>query len=107
MYIVFTASFFEFIVAQSPQSVKGTLIGLYYTIRFGLAGLFTIDEDQAFSKYPTRSGAFSCVTAHYLEVTLLALLSLIIFTIIACKYKLCERDEVVNVHIFAEDYYSK
>lgn len=108
VYIVFTASLFEFIIAQSPQSMKGTLIGLYYTIRFGLAGLFSIVEDQAFSKYPpTGRGALNCVTAYYLEVTLLALPSLIIFTIVAWKYKLRERDEVVNVHIFAEEYYSK
>ena len=27
------------------------------------------------------------------------------YCIVACKYKLRERDEVVNVHIFAEEYY--
>ena len=27
------------------------------------------------------------------------------FSIVACKYRLRERDEVVNVHIFAEEYY--
>ena len=27
------------------------------------------------------------------------------YCIVACKYKLRERDEVVNVHVFAEMYY--
>ena len=27
------------------------------------------------------------------------------FSIVACKYRLRERDEVVNVHIFAEECY--
>ena len=29
------------------------------------------------------------------------------YCIVAYKYKLRERDEVVNVHIFAEEYYGK
>ena len=27
------------------------------------------------------------------------------FSIVTCKYKLRERDEVVSVHIFAKEYY--
>jgi peptide/histidine transporter 3/4 len=107
-YIVFTISLFEFIIAQSPQTMKGILIGLFYTLRFGLVGLFLLAEYHAFSdKYPAHGYVLNCVTAHYLEITLIGLLSLFVFTIVACKYKLRERDEVVNVHIFAEDYYSK
>jgi hypothetical protein len=47
----------------------------------------------------------NCATAHYLEITLIGLLSVFVYTVVACKYKLRERDEVVNVHIFAEEYY--
>ena len=106
-YVVLTVSLFEFIIAQSPQSMKGTLIGLYYMIRFGLAGFFVLVEYRAFDKYPTQGHALNCGTAYYFEITLLATLSLIIYIIVAYKYKLRERDEVVNVHIFAEEYYTK
>ena len=106
-YIIFTISLFEFIIAQSPQTMKGILIGLYYTLRFGLVGSFLLAEYHAFDKYPTNSSVLSCATAHYLEITLIALLSLFIYTIVAYKYKPREKDEVVNVHIFAEEYYSK
>ena len=37
-------------------------------------------------------------------VAVIALVSGIVFSIVACKYRLRERDEVVNVHIFAEEY---
>ena len=106
-YTVFTVSFFEFIIAQSPQTMKGILIGLFYTLRYGLVGLYLLAEYYAFHKYPAHGYVLNCATAHYLEITLIGLLSLLIFTIIACKYKLRERDEVVNVHIFAEEYYTK
>ena len=106
-YIIFTISLFELIIAQSPQTMKGILIGLYYTLRFGLAGLFILVEYHAFGKYPTHGYLLSCATAHYLEITLIGLLSLLIYTIVAYKYKPRERDEVVNVHMFAEEYYTK
>ena len=107
-YILLTISLFEFIIAQSPQTMKGMLIGLYYTLCFGLAGLFLLAEYNVYMKYyPVHNNALSCPTAHYLEVTLIGLLSLLVYTIVAYKYKPRERDEIVNVHIFAEEYYSK
>ena len=41
----------------------------------------------------------------YAVVAVIILVSGIVFSIVACKYRLRERDEVVNVHIFAEEYY--
>ena len=40
-------------------------------------------------------------------VTFITVVSFIMhmFSLVVCKYKLRERDEVVNVHIFAENYY--
>ena len=95
-YIIFTISLFEFIIAQSPQNMKGILIGFYYTLRFGLVGLFLLAEYHAFEYYPAHNYVLNCATAHYLEITVIGLLSLFIYTIVACKYKLRERDEVVN-----------
>lgn len=106
-YIVLTVSLFEFIIAQSPNTIKGMLIGLYYALHYGVGGVLFLLEDYAFRKYPTHGYALSCGIAYSAEMTLLALLSLIIYTVVACRYKLRERDEVVNVHIFAEEYYTK
>ena len=107
-YIVLTISLFEFIIAQSPQTMKGMLIGLYYTFRFGLAGLFVLADYHVFKRYyPTRNNVLSCPTTHFVVVTFIGILSLLVYTIVAYKYKPRERDEVVNVHIFAEEYYTK
>ena len=106
-YIILTISFFEFLIAQSPQSVKGILIGMYYTTRYGLGGLFTLVDWKVFSSYLFSSHKLSCGLLYYSMTMGVALISLITFTVVAYKYKLRERDEVVNVHIFAEEYYSK
>jgi peptide/histidine transporter 3/4 len=106
-YTILIISLFEFIIAQSPQSMKGMLIGLYYSLRYGLTGLLILIQSYTLEKYIMHSRVLNCATAHYLEITLIGLLSLFVFTIVACKYKFRERDEVVNVHIFAEEYYTK
>ena len=107
-YIVLTVSLFEFLIAQSPGSMKGMLIGFYYTFRFGLAGLFLLADYHVFKRYyPTHNNVLSCPTAHFMEVIFIGVLSLLVYTIVACKYKPRERDEIVNVHIFAEEYYTK
>ena len=100
-YFVLTVSLFEFIIAQSPHAMKGILIGFFYAIRFGVAGLLGLIEDYALKKLPTgTSGTIGSVV-----IIVIALVSFIAFSVVACKYKLRERDEVVNVHIFAEEYY--
>ena len=105
-YMIFTISLFEFIIAQSPHSMKGLLIGLYYIIRFGLAGILAIVLYSSFKRYPAYNNySLSCGTAYFIVITTVALLSLISYTIVACKYKLRERDEVINFHAFAEKYY--
>ena len=43
-YIVLTVSLLEFFIAQSPHTMKGILIGFYYVIRYGVAGLLTLIE---------------------------------------------------------------
>ena len=82
------------------------LIGLYYSIRFGIGGCFTAINRYAFN-FSTSGHLISCGTANYIMITAISLLSLVAFTIVARQYKLRERDEVVNVHLFAEEYYTK
>ena len=102
-YIVLTVSLLEFIIAQSPHSMKGILIGFFYAIRYGMAGLVALIQQLPCTHLHS---AISCSgTVNYAVITFVALLSFIMFSVVSCKYKLRERDEVVNVHIFAEEYY--
>ena len=102
-YILFTVSLLEFIIAQSPHTMKGILIGFYYVIRYGVARLLTLSE-HLLCTY-VHSAKSCSKTIRYIVITIIALLSFILYCFLACKYKLRERDEVVNVHIFAEEYY--
>ena len=106
-YIIFTVSLIEFIIAQSPHAMKGVLIGFYYVIRFGVGGLFDLVQELIclhVDIHTTRLSTRCCMLTN-IVITIIAVLSFIMYCIVACKYKLRERDEVVNVHIFAEEYY--
>ena len=101
--IALTVSLLEFIIAQTPHNIKGILIGVFYIIRFGIGGLFALI--QKFLCVHLHS-AFSCNRiVSYAVVAIISMVSGIVFSIVACKYRLRERDEVVNVYIFAEEYY--
>ena len=104
-YVVLLVSLFEFIIAQSPNSMKGILIGFCYIIHYGFAEIVFLIEYYAFHKLPCTSAINCSTTVSYIVIIVIAVLSFIVYCIVACKYKLRERDEVVNVHIFAEEYY--
>jgi peptide/histidine transporter 3/4 len=104
-YMILTISLIEFIIAQSPHSMKGVLIGFYYVLRFGFSGIFILIEYFAFEKYPAYSNSLSSGTVYYIVTLIIALLSMVAYILISRKYKLREREEVINFHIFAEKYY--
>ena len=102
-YIALTVSLLEFIIAQSPHNMKGILIGIFYVIRYGIGGLFALIQQLLCMHLHS---ALSCnKIVSYAVAAVITLVSCIVFSIVACKYRLRERDEVVNVHIFAEEYY--
>ena len=43
-YLILSISFIEFIIARSPHSMKGVLIGFYYIFRFGLSRILILIE---------------------------------------------------------------
>ena len=85
--------------------MKGVLFGFYYIIYYGLTEIVSLIKYYAFLKLPCTSPINCSGTVSYIVITIIALLSFIMYCIVAYKYKLRERDEVVNVHIFAEEYY--
>lgn len=106
-YTIFSISLIEFIIAQSPESMWGMLIGVYYSIRVGLAGCLYLIFGYVLKFHTSKQEWLSCGVVYSLLFTVIAFLSLIAFTIAAYKYKRRRRDDVVNIHIFAEEYYSK
>ena len=97
-------SLYEFICAQSPHSMKGLFIGLTFAVK----GFFELLSSATFLLFHLlRDSLSSYITVYYAVATTVGVVGLILFMYFARRYKLRERDELCNVHRFAEEYYSK
>ena len=103
-YLIFTTSVLEFVVAQSPQSMKGLLIGIYYCVGHGLS------QAAAWLLYLPFKGLdhstlFRNDTAYLTLVTAVGIVSVAAFIRAAHNYKYREREEIVSTQFFAEQYF--
>ena len=96
-------SFFEFICAQSPLSMKGMLIGLTYAIE-GVFNLLALSLQLPF--YHWKYTYPSCGLVYHSINIVIGVASFILFTWVARRYKYRERDEPSRERQFAEEYYS-
>ena len=97
---------FEFICAQSPYSFRGMLIGTFYAIQ----GLFTtiamlIAVIIAYG-YKEHYGNYGCGYVYYPVMLGIAVVGFVIYVVVGWRYKRRERDEHIDHHIIAENYYS-
>ena len=104
--LIYTA-LLEFICSQSPHSMKGLLIGLLYAIR-GLYLLLAIFLLLLFRYvYPISTVRhISCGFYYYLTNIVIGVVALLVYTCVAKRYRYRVRDELCNVHQYAENYYS-
>ena len=93
----------EFTIAQSPHELRGFMIGLWYAA-FGLGYVISIN-----GKYP-----FDCTKDiicqnifYYIFKTAVIAIILIVFMILAKRYKLRVRENEVNIHMIAEQHYER
>ena len=95
---------YEFVCAQSPHSMKGLFIGLTFAVK----GFFEFLSSATFLLfYLLRHSLSDYITVYYAVTTAVGVVGLILYVYFARRYKLRERDELCNVHRFAEEYYSK
>ena len=96
----------EFLMAQTPLFVRGIAIGMTVTVTIvGVlvhAGLVRI-----LSKFDMSKVTPSCGFYYYLVLSILLILSLVLFTIAAKRYKLRERERHVNIQAIAEEHYER
>ena len=106
--LIYTAVF-EFICSQSPHSMKGLLIGLLYAIK-GLyqllATLLVVPFAVHYTTHSSHVGQMSCGFYYYLVNIVIGLIAVLTYMWVAKKYKYRERDEICEVHRYAEEYYS-
>jgi hypothetical protein len=101
--ITFHIALVEFIVIRSPHSMKGMLLGLYYTFRYGITECFPLSLQYAFD-YHNSGHYLSCASSFYLMLTIIALLSLVCFTAVAYKIRNWDDEhEEIDVHSFVEE----
>ena len=111
--LVITASL-EFISAQSPQPMKGFLIGIFFSIR-GLLQFLNSTVTLAFSfKHPWASGetlsnppVTNCGFTYFLFTIVVGLIGLLLFSVAVKKYKYRERDEGIFQQQVVEDIYER
>ena len=95
--LIFIASY-EFVCAQSPHSMKGLLIGTFFTIK----GVFQLLGVVLYSVIGVRCSVKHrfpiCIFVYYLINIVIALNGLIAFVLVARKYQYRERDEPDNIY---------
>jgi peptide/histidine transporter 3/4 len=91
---------YEFICSQSPQSMKGLIIGLFYAAQ-GFYRLMAILLGLPFLEVSPASLHY-----YYLMNSVISIASLMAYVWVSKRYRYRVRDEQCNVHQYAEEYYS-
>ena len=103
---VFNVAILEFISAQSPHTMKGLLLGIFYSVEglytlLGCVAVFPFVYDEV------RLQFLDCGFFYYIFNSLLGV-GFILVAIIAYKwYKYRQREERPYDHRYVEDYYRK
>ena len=109
-----TATTFEFISAQSPSSMKGLLVGVFIGLRAFfqfVSGVALIPfaykrlwDSEHMREHPPVT---NCGFGYLLFTCVVALISLILLSVVARRYKYRERDDRPFDQRFAVDVYSR
>ena len=99
----------EFISAQSPHTMKGLLLGVFYAFRglfiiLGCVATFPFAQEKLWGDH---RGIFDCGFYYYLSNGVLGVIGLVVFLMAARRYRNRERDDPPYSHQYAEDYYSR
>ena len=97
-------SMFEFAMAQSPNQMRGIIMGLVFAM-VGLGKMGSYLLNTILRHYPTATP--SCVFYYYLVLSLLMLLILVVYAIFAKCYKLRERERHINIQAIVEEHYER
>ena len=103
-YILIYGGVFEFICAQSPHSMKGVLIGIFFATKglFQLIGVLGILLPFSFWKTSRYAGL-----VYFLVNTVISFVGVVVFTVIARKYQYRQRDDFCDIRMYIEDFYEK
>ena len=106
-YLLVQSTAVEFILAQSPHSMKGLLVGVFFSVK----GLFQFISAAAVVPFAIPSiwnginSVTNCGFGYYLLTTVVGFIGLVVLSFIVRSYKYRQRDERPFDTRFAEQYY--
>ena len=101
--VVTLISTFEFAMAQTPNRMRGIMMGLVIALVGWSTGVSSLLTEILHMFKASITFTFYC----YLAIPPLAMLMLIIYVIAAKRYKLRERERHVNIQAIAEEHYER
>ena len=103
-YTLIYGGVFEFICAQSPHSMKGFLIGIFFAVKglFQLIGVFAILLPFSFWTDSSQVGL-----AYFLLNIVISISGVVFFILAARRYQYRQREEFCNERKYIEEFYEK
>ena len=98
---------FEFISAQSPHSMKGLLVGVFFAIKGLLQFLGSIIIISLSLKQTWGAGIISCGFIYFFFICVVGLIGFVLFLVAAKKYKYRKRDDVTFCQRDVEEVYDR
>ena len=102
--VIVIVTLIEFILAQSPNSMRGVMMG-FFVMLFFIATVVNYGLQLLLEHFSNATP--SCGFYYYLVLSILIMLSLVLFTIAAKRYKLRERERHVNIQAIVEEHYER
>ena len=112
--LLISTSTFEFISAQSPHSMKGLLVGVFFAIKglFQLSSAillvpFSLPHKWTQGQFVSNPKAINCDFGYFLTVCVLAFMGMILFLTVAKCYRYRERDDPPFNQAIVEEVFAK
>ena len=102
--MLFDIAVLEFICSQSPYSMKGLLLGSFFSIRFLFQGIAFVSVVPFGTVWKIES--LSCGSGFYAMYIVIGLLEFVVFSCVSKRYKYRNVNEPSNEYRYAEEYYS-
>ena len=102
--MLFDIAVLEFICSQSPYSMKGFLLGIFFSIKNLFQGIAIVSTVPFGTDWKIES--LSCGSGFYAMYIVIGLLEFVLFSCVSKRYKYRNVNEPSNEYRYAEEYYS-
>ena len=101
--VLIVSTSLEFTIAQSPLKMRGIMIGLWFA-SYALGYAINISVKYSFK---CQSDVICQNLYYYVFKSVVFLIIMIVFLVLAKCYKLQVRENEVNIHLIVEEHYER